>query len=78
MKNLDESPPEDIAVFVNEENFSNITADIEGPCTHFFCLLIFPCPIFCLCDNEIELPDSIHQFVTWVVEIGDMNLCKCY
>jgi ubiquitin-conjugating enzyme E2 S len=31
LKNLDESPPEDIAVFVNEENFSNITADIEGP-----------------------------------------------
>ncbi|CAM6036170.1 unnamed protein product [Sphagnum compactum] len=31
LKNLDESPPEDIVVFVNEENFSNITADIEGP-----------------------------------------------
>jgi ubiquitin-conjugating enzyme E2 S len=31
LKNLDESPPEDIAVFVNEDNFSNITADIEGP-----------------------------------------------
>ncbi len=61
LKNLDESPPEDIAVFVNEENFSNITADIEGPCTHFFCLLIFLFPIFCLCDNKIELPDSIHH-----------------
>lgn len=31
LKNLDDSPPEDIKVYVNEENFSNVTADIEGP-----------------------------------------------
>ncbi|CAK9269435.1 unnamed protein product [Sphagnum jensenii] len=31
LKNLDDTPPEDIKVHVNEENFSNITADIEGP-----------------------------------------------
>jgi ubiquitin-conjugating enzyme E2 S len=31
LKNLDDSPPEDIKVHVNEENFSNVTADIEGP-----------------------------------------------
>lgn len=32
LKSLDESPPEDIRVLVNEDNFSNIYADIEGPC----------------------------------------------
>jgi ubiquitin-conjugating enzyme E2 S len=31
LKNLDDTPSEDIKVHVNEENFSNITADIEGP-----------------------------------------------
>ncbi|CAM6129434.1 unnamed protein product [Calypogeia fissa] len=31
LKSLDESPPEDIRVLVNEDNFSNIYADIEGP-----------------------------------------------
>lgn len=31
LKNLDDSPPEDIKVYVNEENFSNVTADIDGP-----------------------------------------------
>ncbi|BBN09191.1 ubiquitin-conjugating enzyme E2 S [Marchantia polymorpha subsp. ruderalis] len=31
LKSLDESPPEDIRVIVNEDNFSNIYADIEGP-----------------------------------------------
>ncbi|KAL3689310.1 hypothetical protein R1sor_015619 [Riccia sorocarpa] len=31
LKSLDESPPEDIRVIVNEENFSTIYADIEGP-----------------------------------------------
>ncbi|KAL2631419.1 hypothetical protein R1flu_016105 [Riccia fluitans] len=31
LKSLDESPPEDIRVIVNEENFSTIFADIEGP-----------------------------------------------
>jgi ubiquitin-conjugating enzyme E2 S len=32
LKNLDDSPPEDIKVYANEENFSNLTADIGGPC----------------------------------------------
>jgi hypothetical protein len=32
LKNLDDTPSEDIKVHVNKENFSNITADIEGPC----------------------------------------------
>ncbi|KAI4319653.1 hypothetical protein MLD38_033230 [Melastoma candidum] len=31
LKNLDESPPEGIKVVVNEDNFSTIYADIEGP-----------------------------------------------
>eukprot|EP00246_Nothoceros_aenigmaticus_P005987 TRINITY_DN1863_c0_g1_i1.p1 TRINITY_DN1863_c0_g1~~TRINITY_DN1863_c0_g1_i1.p1 ORF type:complete len:249 (-),score=51.47 TRINITY_DN1863_c0_g1_i1:267-1013(-) len=31
LKSLDESPPEDIRVLVNDDNFSNICADIEGP-----------------------------------------------
>jgi hypothetical protein len=43
LKNLDESPPEDIAVFVNEDNFSNITADIERPRMACFCLPYFCC-----------------------------------
>ncbi|EFJ30096.1 ubiquitin-conjugating enzyme 22, E2 [Selaginella moellendorffii] len=31
LKSLDESPPEDIRVHVNDDNFSSIFADIEGP-----------------------------------------------
>ncbi|KAJ7561416.1 hypothetical protein O6H91_03G027900 [Diphasiastrum complanatum] len=31
LKSLDESPPEDIRVHVNDDNFSTILADIEGP-----------------------------------------------
>lgn len=31
LKSLDESPPEDIRVLVNDDNFSTIFADIEGP-----------------------------------------------
>ncbi|XP_021893383.1 ubiquitin-conjugating enzyme E2 22 [Carica papaya] len=31
LKNLDESPPEGIKVGVNDDDFSNIYADIEGP-----------------------------------------------
>lgn len=31
MKNLDETPPEGIIVGVNDEDFSTIYADIEGP-----------------------------------------------
>ncbi|CAN6443289.1 unnamed protein product [Victoria cruziana] len=31
LKNLDESPPEGIKVIVNDDNFSTIFADIEGP-----------------------------------------------
>mgnify|MGYP002775708552 CR=1 FL=1 len=32
LKSLDESPPDDIRVLVNDDNFSMIFADIEGPC----------------------------------------------
>lgn len=31
LKNLDETPPEGIKVIVNDDDFSNIYADIEGP-----------------------------------------------
>lgn len=31
LKNLDESPPEGIKVTVNDDDFTNIFADIEGP-----------------------------------------------
>ncbi|TVU08430.1 hypothetical protein EJB05_41834, partial [Eragrostis curvula] len=31
LKNLDESPPEGITVIVNDDDFTNICADIEGP-----------------------------------------------
>ena len=31
LKSLDESPPEGIKVVVNDEDFSQICADIEGP-----------------------------------------------
>lgn len=31
LKSLDESPPEGIKVGVNDEDFSTIYADIEGP-----------------------------------------------
>lgn len=38
LKNLDESPPEGIKVGVNDDDFSNIYADIEGPGLEiFFC-----------------------------------------
>ena len=35
LKNLDETPPEGIKVGVNDDNFSVIYADIEGPGTYF-------------------------------------------
>jgi hypothetical protein len=31
MKNLDESPPEGIKIIVNDDDFTTICADIEGP-----------------------------------------------
>jgi len=31
LKNLDETPPEGIKVVVNDDDFSTIFADIEGP-----------------------------------------------
>lgn len=31
LKNLDESPPDGIKVVVNDDDFSTIFADIEGP-----------------------------------------------
>lgn len=31
LKNLDETPPEGIKVIVNDDDFSTIFADIEGP-----------------------------------------------
>jgi ubiquitin-protein ligase len=36
LKNLDESPPEGIKVSVNDDDFSIIFADIEGPCMSSF------------------------------------------
>ena len=35
LKSLEESPLEDIKISVNNDNFSNIHADIEGPCMFF-------------------------------------------
>lgn len=41
LKNLDDSPPEGIKVSVNDDDFTTIFADIEGPgkilSSHFFC-----------------------------------------
>lgn len=34
LKSLNETPPEGIKVIVNDDNFSTIFADIEGPRTH--------------------------------------------
>ena len=31
LKNLDQSPPEGIKVIVNDDDFTSICADIEGP-----------------------------------------------
>jgi hypothetical protein len=31
LKNLDQSPPEGIRVIVNDDDFTSISADIEGP-----------------------------------------------
>ena len=31
LKNLDQSPPEGIRVIVNDDDFTSICADIEGP-----------------------------------------------
>jgi hypothetical protein len=42
LKNLDESPPEGITVIVNDDDFTTICADIEGPgniISITFCLL---------------------------------------
>ena len=44
LKNLDETPPEGIKVGVNDDDFSIIYADIEGPGTFFF-------PHSSLCDH---------------------------
>ena len=34
LKNLDETPPEGIKVGVNDDDFSTIYADIDGPGSH--------------------------------------------
>ena len=36
LKNLDETPPEGIKVCINDDNFSTIFADIEGPGIELF------------------------------------------
>lgn len=40
LKNLDETPPEGIKVGVNDDDFSTIFADIDGPGTYW---LIYMC-----------------------------------
>lgn len=41
LKNLDESPPEGIKVGINDDDFSTIFADIEGPGMNGLCAFIF-------------------------------------
>jgi len=43
LKNLDETPPEGIKVGINDDDFSTIFADIEGPG-------------MCLCVSYVFLP----------------------
>jgi preprotein translocase subunit SecG len=52
MKNLDESPPEGIKIIVNDDDFTTICADIEGPgeilsrVTFVFIFHYFGCALF--------------------------------
>lgn len=53
LKSLDESPPEGIKVVVNDDDFSTIFADIEGPGMSFIPFL-----------NEVHLVDMELTFLT--------------
>jgi hypothetical protein len=46
LKNLDESPPEGIKVIVNDDDFSTIFADIEGPGKIYKDIWVFSCYLF--------------------------------
>jgi hypothetical protein len=48
LKNLDESPPEGINVIVNDDDFTTIFADIEGP-GNILSRSLTPTSIFGLC-----------------------------
>jgi hypothetical protein len=51
LKNLDDSPPEGIKVIVNDEDFTTIFADIEGPGKILSDALLCTLHHFVLCSN---------------------------
>ena len=51
LKNLDDSPPEGIKVILNDEDFTNICADIEGPGKILSDSLLFTFHHFVLCSK---------------------------
>lgn len=58
LKNLDESPPEGIKVGVNDDDFSTIYADIEGPGKYLY-LFSAPDVILKIFGNLMGLSISI-------------------
>jgi hypothetical protein len=53
LKNLDDSPPEGIKVIVNDEDFTTIFADIEGPGKILSDTLLCTFYHFVLCSNKL-------------------------
>jgi hypothetical protein len=54
LKNLDESPPEGINVIVNDDDFTTIFADIEGPGNFLLRYFGLPLPVFRPCSSYLH------------------------
>jgi hypothetical protein len=69
LKNLDDSPPEGIKVIVNDEDFTTIFADIEGPGKILWDALLCTLHHFVLCStiNFVLMPVMLWYFLNAVL-----------
>lgn len=72
LKNLDESPPEGINVIVNDDDFTTIFADIEGPgnilsrCFGLLSNIFWPSSIKFACLKQLCRSCCVPTLHTWV------------
>jgi len=67
LKNLDESPPEGINVIVNDDDFTTIFADIEGPGNILSRCFGLPCKYFWPSSIELACLMSIDDHAVYLL-----------
>jgi hypothetical protein len=69
LKNLEESPPERIKVIVNDDDFTTICADIEGPGEILSRVILFQLPLLWVCTVELTYPCDSADLTLLVVHV---------